>query len=253
MKKMTIDQLLIWAFTEELPKIGARSEASMSAAPSSWNVMSDMIALGTMVDKGPNQYGVVSGFVYGGDPHPDALIVGDAVRGLAAHDGFEVGEGWNPFPEWKDEHGLIAAEVALVAADQMGRSGRLNGRYMVSLVTSAAILKRGPCWLADEPRVVMMARSGKPAWFVKRKMRNRMGQIVTYEDNGFDERKQRPRPGAYRKYRLAEPIRSAIVARMDWQLWQSALNFLHRRLSAQLSAHDLLAFVPDRTPWLYHH
>lgn len=252
MKKIGIEQLLTWAFTQELPKIGARSESVLSAAPSSWNVMSDMIALGTMVDKGPNRYGVVSGFVHEGDPHPDAMIVGNAVRGLAAHGGFEIGKGWNPYPGFTDEHGIIAAEVARVVSDQMERSDKINGRYMVNLVTSAAILKRGPCWLAEEPRVVMVMNSGKPAWFVQRKMRDGCGRTIPYEDNGFDQHKGRPKVGAYRKYRIASPIRSAIVARMDWQLWQSSLLYLRNTLASELSAHDLQPFTPDREPWRYH-
>jgi len=249
MKKITIEQLLIWAFTEELPKIGSKSEVSLSAAPSSWSVMSDMIALGTMVDKGPNRYGVVSGFVYGGEPHADAIAVGDAVRGLAALDGFEIGAGWNPFPEWKDDHGLIAAEVARVVADQTGRSGRLNGRYVVSLVTSAAILKRGPSWEAQEPKVAKVGINGNDAWFIQRKAKTSTGKLYQYEDDGFNHRSRRPFKGAYQKWRLVDPLRSAIVARMDWQLWQSALEELHTRLASVLSHHDLLPFSPDRAPW----
>ncbi len=74
------------------------------------------------------------------------MAVGDAVRALAKLDGFEIGAGWQPFPEWDDPHGLIAAEVASVVAHELGRGGRMNGRHVVNLVTSAAILRRGPDW-----------------------------------------------------------------------------------------------------------
>lgn len=249
MKKIGIEDLLTWAFTQELPKIGARSEASMSAAPSSWNVMSDMIALGTMIDKGPNCYGVVSGFVYEGEPHQDAIVVGDAVRALADVEGFEIGAGWKPFPEWQDEHGLIAAEVARVVEHELGRSGLLNGRYVVNLVTNATILKRGPCWHAEEPRVAMIRNSGKDAWFIQRSAKTSLGKLYYYEDDGFNHRSQRPFKGAYRKWRLVDPLRSAIIGRMEWQLWQSALEMLFENLSGRLLQHELVPFTPNRFPW----
>lgn len=247
MKKTTIEALLTWAFTLELPKIGT-SEASYSAAPSTWGILSDVINLGTMIDKSPNGYGVISGFSYEGEPHEDALVVGDAVRALADRN-FEIGEGWNPFPDWEDPHGLIADEVARVSAEQLGRSGRLNGRHVVSLVTTAAILKRGPDWRCDEPKTVMVMSNGKPAWFIMRKCRDRTGAILNYEDNGFDQRKQRPKSGAYRKYRLDHSARGAILSRLDWQLWQAALEDLSESLCGRLQSHELAPFYPDRQPW----
>ena len=250
MRSMSIEDLLIWAFNEELPKVGGKSEAVLSAAPSTWAVMSDVIALGTIVDKGPNRYGVVSGFSYEGDPHPDALIVGALVRGLANSGGFEIEEGWNPFPEWSDERGLIASEVRRVVDHELQRGAKLNGRYIVHLVTTSAILKRGPCWQADEPKQVKIAVNGKDAWFVQRKARNGLGKVYTYEDNGFSQRSQRPMKGAYQKWRLTQPLRSAIIGRLDWQLWQSALEALHGQIASQeLSSISVTPFQPDRFPW----
>lgn len=250
MKKVTtISALLRWAFVEELPKVES-GRVGPSAAPSVWQMMFDVITLGTNIDKSPNGYGVVGNFVNVGDPHPDALLVGDAVRALADRNGFEIMSGWWPFPEWDDPHGIIRAEVDRIAQEQVfERGGRLNGRHVVTLVTSAAILGRGPDWTADMPKVVMLKNGGKDAWFVKRYAKDAFGRNIEYEDNGFNVRRQRPLRGAYRKYRLAEPIRSAVIARLEWQLWQSALEVLHDSLSGGLSQHDLLPFVPNRQPW----
>ncbi|MDK4713004.1 hypothetical protein [Rhizobium sp. CNPSo 4039] len=251
MKKMIgIEALLSWAFIEELPKVESGS-VGPSAAPSVWQMMFDVITLGTNIDKSPNGYGVVGHFVNIGEPHPDAVIIGDAVRALADRNGFEIMTGWWPFPEWDDPHGIIRAEVDRIAAEQVyERGGRLNGRHIVTLVTSAAILKRGPDWAADEPKVVTIKLNGKDdAWFVKRTTKDAFGRPIEYEDSGFDYRKRRPKRGAYRKYRLAEPIRAAVISRLEWQLWQSALEALSESLTGRLSAYDVLPFTPDRQPW----
>lgn len=246
MKKISIEALLTWAFTVELPKVGATEGGAPSYASGS-AAFSEMVALGTLVDRSPNNYGVLSSFTFEGNPHPDAILVGDVVRGLAHRD-FEIADGWYPFPEWNDEHGIIRTEVARIAGEQVAR-GSVNGRHVVSLVTSAAVLKRGPDWTAREPKVVMLTNAGRPAWFVTRKCKDRTGKLVSYEDNGFDQRKGKPMKGAYRKHRLDEPVRAAVIARMEWQIWQSALEVLHNGLSRYLSAHELLPFYPVMQPW----
>lgn len=249
MKTMNIKQLLNWAFVHELPKIGAPERVGGAAAPSSWDVLSDVITLGTMIDKSPNMFGVVSSYIYEGEPHADALKVGGAVKRLAEHS-FTIPAGWQPFPEWSDENGLIREEVARIVETECGRSGRMNGRYIAQMVTSAAILGREPDWTVDfVPKQVALTNNGRPAWFILRKQRDRTGKVVSYEDNGYDQRNRRPKEGAYRKFKLDTPIRSAVAARLEWQLWVSALEALHSDLSGRLSSHDLLPFFPNRTPW----
>lgn len=249
MKKITIEALLTWAFTRELCKVGGPDIATTGYS-FAWSNLVEFAALGTMVDRSLNLYGVIPGFINEGEPHLDAVVVGEAVRGLA-NEGFEIADGWNPVPEWQDDHGLIAAAVEKLAAEQRDRSDRLSGRHIVSMVISSAVLGRGPSWEAEEPKTVMVTHMGKPAWFVVRKTKDRTGKIYEYEDNGFDQRRQRPLKGAYRKWRLDRSIRSDVLSRLDWQLWQSALELLHRRLSApkRLSEHELLPFRPIRAPW----
>lgn len=250
MKKINIEALLTWAFTQELPKIGAGSAGS-AVAFSNWNVIADIAALGTMIDRNPNRYGAIPGYIDEGEPAYDALLVGDAVRALAAHGGFEIADGWNPFPEWSDPQGLVREEVGRVVQEQRGRSDRLSGAHVVNLVISAAKLGRGPVWRADEPKTQFMRGSnGKDLWFVTRWGRDRLGQRYSYEDNGCDQKTRKPKKGAYRKYRLDGPVRGAALSRLDWQLWQSALETLHESLRARLVAHSLIDFYPDRHPWI---
>ncbi|MDR6757825.1 hypothetical protein J2Y48_003122 [Mycoplana sp. BE70] len=250
MKKTTIEQLLTWAFVHELPKVGAGNGGSLVAG-SSWNAIVEIAALGTMIDRNPNYYGAIPGYVYEGEPAADALIVGDAVRELAKRDGFEIAAGWHPFPEWEDPHGLICTEVDRVADEQRNRSDRLNGKHVVNLVISAAMLGRGPSWDADEPSArPLIDVNGRAMWFVDRKAKDSLGRVYTYTDNGYDQRRHRPIKGAYRKWRLNRPLRGDILARLDWQLWQSALEVLQDSLCGRLSAHELFEFVPDRHPWM---
>ncbi len=248
MKTVSIERLLTWAFTQELPKVGSGDLSVGIGLSSAWAMTRDFAALGTLIDRSPNVYGVVPDFLECGEPHPDALAVGSAVRALADMS-FSIPEGWQPFPEWPDEHGLIAAEVARVVEEQRLKGDRLSGRHVVALVTGSAILGFGPDWRADRPKVREIARAGKPVWFVIRKTRDAFGRDYEYETDGFDRRKQRPVMGAYRKYELSEPILGAILSRMEWKLWQDALAHLARSLANRLESHAIAPFVPDRHPW----
>lgn len=249
MKKIEIEKLLTWAFVHELPKVGA-GNGGTAVGYSSWNAIADIASLGTMIDRTPNPYGAIPGYIYEGEPAPDAVLVGDAVRALAGRDGFEIAAGWHPFPEWQDPHGLIRAEVERIADEQRDRSDRLNGRHVVNLVVSSAMLGRGPSWEAAAPTArPMLGPKGKPIWFVDRKAKDSLGRTYTYRDNGYDQKRHRPIKGAYRRWTLNRPLRGDILARLDWQLWQSALEVLHESLRERLAAHVLYDFVPDRHPW----
>ncbi len=250
MKKIGIQELLTWAFCNELPKAGMVEGAGPSMACGSAG-FAEFAELGTIIDRSPNAFGVIPMFSYEGEPHDDAVKVGQAVRALDEHD-FEIAANWNPFADWKDDHGLIAAETSRIIRDlQESRNARLNGRQIVSLVTSCAVLKRGPDWSAVEPRVVPISHNGKdPAWFVKRRCKDSLGRPMDREVDGFDYQKRRPVKGAYHKYRLDGSIIASVLSRLEYQIWQSALETLCERLSGRLEAHDLLPFRPVRQPWL---
>jgi hypothetical protein len=247
MKKITIEKLLHWAFREELPKIGAGTVSVPGFSPT--DVLAGLIELGTGIDKSPNGFGVISGYVYEGEPHPDAILVGEAVRAIGDGRGIDIDAGWAPFPEWDDPHGLIAAAVERVRQRENGRSGRTSARSVAAMMMGIVMVGREPDWHADEPKTAMILKNGKPAWFVKSACKDSFGRDHLVEEDGYDKRKQRPKAGAYRKYRLTENIEGAILDRMEWQLWQSALVALHQKLSAGLQAHMLLPSEPNYHPW----
>ncbi|WP_132312101.1 hypothetical protein [Martelella mediterranea] len=248
MQKLTIKELLTWAFTEELCKEGAGTSFGPPMIRSAWAAMAEVEALGTMVDRSPNSYGVIPGFVDAGEPHEDALKVADAVRALT-REGFDIPEGWQPFPEWEDERGLIADEVERVLEQERARGERQTGRYAYNLIVACAVLKRGPDWWAERPTEHMVMRRGSPAWFVQKRMKDSFGQWHFYEADGFDRRARRPMKGAYRKYELAEPVRGAVLSRIDWMVWQAALQLLERELLGRTKEYHLVPMRFSFAPW----
>ncbi|TPW28599.1 hypothetical protein FJU08_17500 [Martelella alba] len=250
MKKVAINELLTWAFTEELCKEGAGPKASLGPAmiKSAWSAMSEVETLGTVVDRSPNGFGVIPAAIDLGEPHEDALKVAEAVRALTK-EGFDIPDSWQPFPEWDDERGLIAAEVARVMMHEKMRGQRRTGRHAYNLIVTCAVLKHGPDWHAERPAEQMIMRQGKPAWFMMKRMKDSFGNWREYEVDGYDRKAQRPRKGAYRKYELAEPLRGAIIARIDWLVWRSALKLLERELAGQLTRSSLLSIAFDSQPW----
>ena len=250
MKTIGITELLAWAFCQELCKVGSGGDGLTSVGSSNWSVTREMATLGTLIDKSPNAYGVVPGFIEDGEPHPDAVKVGDAVRGLARI-GFEIPDGWMPFPEFDDPHGLILREVERVVAEVRLKGDRLGGRHLVSLVTGAAILGRGPDWSAKPPTFRMVSANGKPRWFLMKKAKDAFGRAYEFEADGYDAKRGKPLRGAFRRYELSEMMRGDILSRLDWQLWQDALAVLTGDLRGRLANHRLEAFHVDRQPWAW--
>ncbi|TRL35506.1 hypothetical protein [Rhizobium straminoryzae] len=245
MKNIGIEELLRWAFTFELSKVDAGGGASFSAA---WKMTEAVAELGTVIDRTPNSYGVIPGFIEDGEPHPDAVLIGDAVRALDRH-GFDIPDGWNPFPEFDDAHGLIAAEVESVVCELRLKGDRLAGRHIVSLVISSAVLGRGPEWHMAPPEYQLVTANGQPRWFRMKKGRDAFRRVYWLEVDGFDKKRRRPFPDAYRKYELVAPLRSDVLSRLDWQIWQNALLTLQTTLAGRLSAHRILPFRPFVQPW----
>lgn len=249
MKTVTIEGLLQWAFCQELSKVGAGSGETFTAvAGSNWHVTRDAAVYGTIIDKSPNLYGVVPGFIEDGEPHHDAVKVGEAVRSLAGV-GIDLPEGWMPFPDFEDPYGLIAGEVERVAAEVRAKGDLLSGRHLVALVTRAAILGHGPDWRCDQPSFEPIMARGKPAWFVMKKARDAFNRSYQIETNGYDTKRHKPMRGAYRKFELDRMMRSDILSRLDWQLWRDALQQLANQLDGNLAAHRLIPFFPNRSPW----
>ena len=243
-KLMTIEALLQWAFGDEL--VGRSVEHDGPAGVgSAWSAFEAVAKLGCFVDGSGSPWDQLRS----AQPHPDALLVAEAVKSLESSAEFEIRRPANPFPEWIDETGEIAKEVDRIVASIDADTRK--GSHLVSLAITCAILKRGPDWSAMPPSVVPCSHNGKDAaWFITRKAKDSIGRIYEFEDDGFDYRRRRPFNGAYNKFRLNGSIRGAVVGRLEWQLWQSALGELHESLSGVLTDRDLAPFYADPHPWL---
>lgn len=245
MKTMTTFEFLTWAFVHELGKVGAGGSGGVA---SSYNAFAAMAELGTLIDRTPNAYGVIPGTIDEGDAHPDALAAGEAVKALARLE-FDLPADFSPFPDWPDEHDLIATEVKRVTDEYRLRRQDRRAREIVTLMTSLIVRHRQPDWQADKPGVRMVLKNGNPAWFVVRERKTDLGHAYTIECDGFDQRKRRPFPGAYRKWELSESIRPAILARIDWLIWAWALENINEALTGRLKDHRLAPFSRVSPPW----
>lgn len=248
MKTVGIEELLTWAFTQELWKVGAGGGVS-SVSASSWSLVQGFGELCALIDRTPNHFGVVPGFEEG-EPHEDALAAGHAVNRLSRLGLVMPAVGWQVFPEFDDVNGAIASEVERVLMAWRAKGAAAAGAHLVALTTRCAILGTGPDWYADEPRVAPLMKWGNAMWFQKRKRKDSLGKTIEIEVDGFDKRTRRPRPGAYRKFRVTEPLTGSVLGRLDWWLWRQALEALHDELSGSLRSHRLSGFSHIAAPWI---
>lgn len=239
MRKIAFKEFMKWAFGEELVHV------ANDGGSAAWSRLAEMVALGTMVD--------TSGIGGSGLPelanvHPDAIAANDAVMLLAAEN-LTLPEGWNPFPDMDDPHGLIAACVAKVMERRALRySGDLNNN-LIALVISYAVMGKEPDWTAEQPKFRMIERAGKPAWFVMSKTKDALGRVYACETDGYNAKAGRPKPGAYRKYDMDSAFQGAVQARIDWYLWSKATEIISRRLSTGLRDHQITMPEIDCEIW----
>ncbi|MBD8556893.1 hypothetical protein IFT84_20500 [Rhizobium sp. CFBP 8762] len=245
MKQIGIQKLLEWAFTYELRMVEPKTSVS---GQSSWGVFMEMAKLGTIVDRSPSVFGFALGGVEPREPHPDAVLVGNAVRALGMNR-FEIPESWNPFPDFDDPYGVIAEDVESVISEIRLSGERLTGTYMTGLVICAAIMGKGPDWRAEKPELQLVSANGKPRWFLLKKGRDEFGRNYWFEVNGYDKKRKRPMRNAYQKCELVESTRNDVLSRLDWQIWQSALDSLTASLSGRLSTYRLMPFDSVIEPW----
>jgi hypothetical protein len=245
MRTLTIEELLTWAFVHELPKGGGVE--GIANVNSAWRMIADYgtrISTGTVGSGGSENY-----FIEQGDPSEDAVTVGHAVALLGDCD-VAVPSNWNALSDWPDHGGLTADAVAR-AVEMIGlRGAGRRSEGMVSLVIGSAVLGRVPDHSAEQPAVRMVERAGRPAWFVMKRVTDKIGQTYDIETNGFNAKTQKPQPGSYRRFEFSTSPLGDILGRYDYQVWVAALRWLEGRLADQLVAHRLEAFDRSMTPWL---
>lgn len=244
--RMDIENLLRWAFVHELSKGGG--VAGIGDMNSAWSKISGYGQLGTLIDTG--RLGGGMGWIEEGEPHRDAVLIGEAVRDLA---GVEIGgfADWDAFadvPHLAPHLGGIAARVEKRVAALPPHS---RMALPVTLVISAAVTGRGPDWRwPDTPKARVVTRMGKPAWFAVQQVTDAFGRASTIEVDGYDPKRGRPRKGAYRRYEVAPDPFSVALSRADWQIWVTCLEMLVAQLVGCLADYEPVSAGHSLTPWV---
>lgn len=255
MKTVTIEELLSWAFVHELPKGGGVDGlANVNSAwrmlqASSWGKVTAFAELMTLVDTSP---GGGNYLFEQGEPHDDALAIGEAVATLVEAAPL-LPRDWWPLPDWRlegdVERALAVAAVARAVDRWSARPPARRAALTVNLVVGSAILGRGPNWDAPQPKVRMVMRSGKPAWFRMVSVRDDLGHAHPREVDGFDARRGRRHRDAYRKYEFADDPVGDIMGRIDHLLWRLACASVAKKVSSRLVAHRLAPSDLEEEPW----
>ncbi|MCP4406813.1 MAG: hypothetical protein GY807_03465 [Gammaproteobacteria bacterium] len=241
MKSIGIEELLSWAFVHELPKGGG--EGGLTSPHSAWGAISGFSQLMTVIDYQPDRSGM---FFEQGDPHPDALLVGQAVQALIP---YEPEPATDYVSDWLDPYGLLPEAVSSAVQRYTEKSYHRRRCHTVHLVIASAVLGRGPDWRAAAPRQRLMLKRGKPAWFMKKRVRDSFGRSHRVIVDGYDGRAQRPKRGAFRRYELTRDPIADILSRLDWNLWVDSLDVLFRVLSGTLASHRLRPSEYCQNPW----
>lgn len=263
-RKLSVEQALSWAVRDEWPKAEAAARMIGQGAPNGYVTgggFAQMMALGQRVDNHRiNGFGVVPFEIDLGAVHGDALLLADAVRELDGHLGAGLAQGfadWEPFADLA--HMAGDAEVAALldasraSARAMARAHCALTGAINRLVVKAAILGLGG-WEMGEPEVgyVRPVHGGKPLWFRKVERPcawNADGEAIAWdvvEADGYDAKRQRPYPDAYRKRRLDPDPALVALARAEWQVWRAALDCLFEMAKGALATIDL---TPSRLAW----
>lgn len=258
---MDIEDLLIWAYRVELPKVPAEP-VGPERHGAGWASMSQWAKLGTVIDGRDvrNVYGVTPDMTAMDGPHPDALVVDRVVAEL---DGLhlDVPAGWWPFADMApaDGWGEAGAKAVSDALDRLAVRGEDGGlRFKASpawLVRKHAMMGTRPDWEAEpiEYRYVRGDNGGHAKWFMKRQVPQIVnGEIIGYvehEVDGWCASRRRAFPGAYRKMELVPSPVYAACDRAEYEVWHAALVALVGLLAESLDAYRVSGPKRAARPW----
>lgn len=267
----SIEKLIRWCVVDEWPK---EREASgrLAGERSGW-LSESYVKLLTVIDE--NRYGVVPDVAGHGDVHPDAVVIGEALRRLCAGDGPALAE---IDPAWLV--GDIVWRIGERQGDEAARAALdwLLPRSLAALdrvvtVDAAAIMR------AKAPMDALVVRSallGAPEW---RMPTATWGQIKRPNGTLVWRRKARraidwneecdpirwaevevdvpPTPGGRRRVADAYPAMAVmpfdaelVVDRARYVIWRTALRAIAAAVDGHLVDHTLIDDVAASMPWI---
>ncbi len=267
MKTMSIQKAIAWAVRDELPKVGLDVGRMVShgapgrVASPGW-ASASAGAMGGLMDRGTNRYGVIPDMMAAdrGEPHPDAVTIGDA---LLALDGVTPG-GFEDWEAFDDLAGLAADPVAAPLLEQAKADARTRAGAMVrmtgalsALMVKRAVLGQPAGWDCGQVGVeVVSSDNGMPLWFrqVSRPVAwNADGettQTEMVEVDGRNLKTRRPYPDAYRKHVLTPDPMLAVMARVEWQIWRAALDVVFEDVAGLLRGVAVEPCALPMRPWV---
>lgn len=219
---MDVEALLTWAFREELPK-RRDDEDGRPREYKSISPMFAMAALGGRVENFSREPGFPLAM---GDPHPDAVLVEEAVLGLArfADHRFDGPLGLiTDLPRGLDEHAAMAGAMSQIV-ELVRIKARLGGRpsFAASPVPAAIVDNRG------RPQVMIMRG--------------------TKEEPCSAEGKDRYPRGAYCPLHWDNPT-SILIERAQYAAWWAGIDVIAHELAGKLATIGVLPPSAAQRPW----
>lgn len=253
-RRVGIEDLLRWAYREELPKEGAKVGITPDGFGGAWGGVEKYGAYLTVIDEGGlNRFGVVPEEFTERGPHPDAVAIAGAV---AALDGWNLNipDGWDPFEDLGELGGLRPRVLADVMA-RLTACGADGERALktppLRLVFRHAIMGGCPVWQADVPEVrTICGANGRAVWFAMQTMCDPISGTAFEVERTVLASGRRQMSGAYRKYYLDPDPVDAGVARGEYEIWRAALDVLVLELEDNLESVEVLPSARAYRPWM---
>ncbi|MFN3250077.1 hypothetical protein [Roseibium album] len=246
--RIDIENLLKWAYCEELPKADPDGFGKGLRAGSAWQSVESYVQLLTKVDD--NRFGVVPTLNrMEGDPHIDAVRVHAAVRKL---DGLTLDfpDDWNPLPSIAEYP--RQCRMVLEAA----RFGITNASTRPSdLVRKHALLGGCPVTNQIDPVLApVLNGNGLPIWFQLRVEQSvdEDGRPVERKfetEDGWNRNTKTPKAGAYQKFYLDPDPTIEIISRGEYQIWRCCLSMIVEELAETLDKWRVVDTWRTSCPW----
>lgn len=255
-RRMGIEELLRWAYRDELPKAGATAWMLSTQARRGWEPVEHYGETLSIIDGGENVWGLAPDLTANRLPHPDAERVGRAVEGLDDLV-MDLPEGWNPLDDivTAENAGLVAEAVAQAA--RLGTVTREDGRCELRagarfLVVRHALAASAPDWSIEVPSVQVVSANGKARWFRRVTLKGADGALYEQEVDGRDRTRHRPYAGAYRKLYLDPDPTDGAVWRLEYETWRAALDAVVDTIEAAggLAGFEVLRSERAVRPWM---
>lgn len=254
-QRVNIEKLVCWAYCDELPKDAPGGRFGPAGDGGAWRAIAAQgeTMAATVSDGRPNAWGVLPLADGDGDrPHPDAVLIGRAVSGLADV-GFTLPDGWAPFDDMNlgEDADRLTTEARAVL-EQAGAEPAAVALDAGRLIITHAVLGSAPAWQADPiTRRYATHANGRAIWFIREQRLDSLGYPMEVETmGGWDARRGRARDGAYRKPLYAPQPGKVARRRAEYQVWVTALDYVAACLAGQMEAFEPMETGRPLQPWL---